>query len=94
MLRSIKVQPEAEEDLLRYLLWWATNHSTHEALEWHLIVQSQIRLIGSHPESYPPSRENEDFPYEIRDALIGRENVVVTGPFSLSKTIRLLFSAC
>lgn len=73
MLRSIKVQPEAEEDLLRNLLWWATNHSTQKgALEWHLIVQSQIRLIGSHSESYPPSRENEDFPYEIRDALIGK----------------------
>lgn len=72
MSRSIKLQPEAEEDLLRNQLWWATNHSTEQVLELHLVVQSQIRLIGSHPESYPLSRKNEDFPYEIRDALIGK----------------------
>ena len=72
MLLSIKLQPEAEDDILRNMLWWATNHSTDEALEWHLVVQRQISQISSNPESYPLSHENGDFPYEIRDALIGK----------------------
>ncbi len=72
MLLSIRLQPEAEDDILRNLLWWATNHSTDEALEWHLVVQRQISQISSNPESYPLSLENDAFPYEIRDALIGK----------------------
>ena len=69
---STKLQPEAEEDIFRNLLWWAQHHSTDEALEWHLVVQKQIKQISLNPESFPISIENDAFPYEIRDALIGK----------------------
>lgn len=71
MLLSTRLQPEAEEEILRNLLWWATNHSTEGTLEWQLVVQRQIRQLALNPENYPLSIENEVFPYEIRDALIG-----------------------
>ena len=72
MLLSIRLQPEAEEDILRNLLWWAQHHSTDEALEWHLVVQKQIRQISLNLDGYPLSIENDAYPYVIRDALIGK----------------------
>jgi plasmid stabilization system protein ParE len=61
----------ADEVLERNAAWWAAQHSVDQAVRWLITVNQQIKRIADAPESYGLSLENEDFPYEIREKLVG-----------------------
>jgi plasmid stabilization system protein ParE len=65
------ILPQAKEDVRRNAQWWAENHSSEQAARWLDTIQSQLESIVDFPESHALSTENDDFPYEIRDKLIG-----------------------
>lgn len=51
--------------------WWADHHSSEQAARWMDAIQSQLESIVEFPDSHSLSAENGDFPYEIRDKLLG-----------------------
>jgi len=51
--------------------WWAANRSTDAALRWHEGFLDRIDLLGDNPERFPLSREDETFPYEVRELHCG-----------------------
>lgn len=65
------ILPQAKADVLRNAEWWAHHHSSEQAARWLDTVQSQLETIVDFPESHSVSAENDDFPYEIRDKLLG-----------------------
>ena len=65
------VDNKAIEDIERNALWWAENHSPAEALRWYELAFSKIYSLDTMPMRHGLSRENIDFPYEIRDILFG-----------------------
>ncbi|MBL8820053.1 MAG: type II toxin-antitoxin system RelE/ParE family toxin [Planctomyces sp.] len=42
-----------------------------QALQWSDAIYDQIQTLTDFPESNSLSAENDDFPYEIRDKLVG-----------------------
>lgn len=71
MTFQIRVLPRAEADIERNAQWWADNHSVEQAARWFFTVREQLKTLRSFPESHGLSAENDDFPYEIRDKLVG-----------------------
>ena len=67
----VSILPNAKRDIDRNALWWAENHSVEQALEWSDAVSDQIESLAEFPESHGLSTENDVFPYEIRDKLLG-----------------------
>lgn len=67
----VEILPRAEEDLRRNSRWWAENHDAAQAVTWFRAVREQILGLKHFPESHGLSAENEKFPFEIRDRLIG-----------------------
>ena len=68
---SVSVLPQARRDIDRNAKWWAEHHSIDEAVRWTEAIYDQIATLADFPESHGLSPENGDFPYEIRDILLG-----------------------
>ena len=65
------ILPQAKADVLRNAEWWAHHHSSEQAAIWLDTIQSQLESLADFPESHSLSAENDEFPYEIRDKLLG-----------------------
>lgn len=65
------ILPQAKADVLRNAEWWEQHHSSEQAARWLDTIQSQLESIIEFPESHSLSAENADFPYAIRDKLVG-----------------------
>jgi hypothetical protein len=65
------ILPQAKADVQRNAEWWARHHSSEQAAIWLDTVQSQLESIAISPASHSLSVENSEFPYEIRDKLLG-----------------------
>ncbi|MBW3539817.1 MAG: type II toxin-antitoxin system RelE/ParE family toxin [Planctomycetes bacterium] len=68
---SVFILPQARRDIDRNADWWAEHHSAEEALRWSDAIYGQIATLAEFPQSHGLSAENDDFPYEIRDKLLG-----------------------
>ena len=68
---TVSILPQARQDIDRNADWWAEHHSVDEALRWTDAIYDQIATLTEFPESHSLSAENDDFPYEIRDMLLG-----------------------
>jgi plasmid stabilization system protein ParE len=68
---TVIISPRAENDIEHNARWWAEHHNAAEAAVWFYSVRRQILSLQNVPESHGLSNENDDFPYEIRDLLIG-----------------------
>ena len=68
---SVIILPRAEEDIERNARWWAQHHDAAQAADWLFTVRRQILALIELPERHGLSAENDDFPYEIREKLIG-----------------------
>lgn len=71
MIFRVAVLPQARRDIDRNADWWAGHHSVEQALRWSDAVYDQIETLAECPEGHGLSAENVDFPYEIRDKLLG-----------------------
>lgn len=71
MTFRILILPQAHLDINRNADWWADHYSIDQAERWADSVYDQIETLDRSPESYALSAENETFPFEIRDKLVG-----------------------
>ncbi len=71
MSYGLVILPQAKADVRRNAEWWAHHHCPEQAAIWLDTVQSQIESLIVFPESHSLSAENDEFPYEIRDKLLG-----------------------
>jgi len=67
----VTILPRAEADIERNASWWVARYSTQQAADWFWTVRDQLETLSESPESYGLSVENDLFPYEIRDKLVG-----------------------
>ena len=65
------ILPRAEADIEANARWWAEHHSVEQALHWFNAMHEQLRSLSLFPERNGHSAENDEFPYEIRDKLLG-----------------------
>jgi plasmid stabilization system protein ParE len=67
----LNVTATARDDITRNASWWAEHHSLDLALKWYDLVYEQLDEVLQLPESYSLSAENDVFPYELRESLVG-----------------------
>jgi hypothetical protein len=63
--------PQAEHDIYLSAQWWAEHHSQEQAQLWFDGIWSMIRALDDRPQQWPLARENDAFPYEIRERHFG-----------------------
>lgn len=63
--------PQARGDIDRNADWWAKHHSVEQALRWSDAIYDQLEALRDSPKSYSLAGENDEFPYEIRQKLVG-----------------------
>ena len=68
---SVRYTDQAAADLFRNAHWWAEHHSLDEALAWEAAMETQIATLAEHPTRHALAPENDDFPFEIHQKLIG-----------------------
>ena len=71
MSYEVVVTRLAERELDEAADWWAAHRSQEQAERWYNGFIEGIISLEDNPERCPLSRENEAFPYEIRDLLYG-----------------------
>lgn len=71
MTFRVIILPQAQRDIDRNADWWANHHSVEQAVRWSDTVYDQIETLADFPASNGLSAENNEFPYEIRDKLVG-----------------------
>ena len=71
MKHRLTILPQAQADVQRNAEWWAHHHSSEQAALWLDTIQFQLESIVDFPESHSLSAENDEFPFEIRDKLLG-----------------------
>ena len=94
MTFRVTITPQARGDIDRNSDWWAVHHSVDQALKWSDAIYDQIESLAEFPESHALSVENDDFPYEIRDKLVGLGDAAATGRSSQFKRTGCWFSLC
>ncbi len=71
MSRSVIILPRAKADLHDAAAWWAEHRSSEQALRWYEGFIDALESLADQPERHPPARENERFPYDIRELHYG-----------------------
>ena len=71
MTYRVVILPRAESDVESFARWWAEHHDSAQAEKWFDAIHQQLKLLSEFPEGYSLSAENDDFPYVIRDKLLG-----------------------
>lgn len=66
------VDPRVDRQLDDAYIWWAKNRSPEQAGRWYRGISTRIRALASTADRYGVARENDRFPYEVRQMLIGR----------------------
>ena len=69
--KHVVVTRAASTDLKRNSDWSASHHSQEQADRWLSVVESQFGTLSGMLESHPLSMENDQFPFEIREKLVG-----------------------
>ena len=65
------VMPEAHEGLLRNARWWAEHYSVKQAQRWYDGFSEAIEELPDRIYQYPLARENDAFPFELREMPYG-----------------------
>ena len=70
----VAVAEQAHRDIHRNAMWWGKHHSLDQAITWVDTVYEQLEGLRSMPEMHGVATENANFPFELREKLVG------TGP--------------
>ncbi len=65
------LQREAEEQIVASARWWAEHRSAEQAQRWYANILRAIDSLSADAGRYPLAREDEYFPYELRQMNFG-----------------------
>jgi plasmid stabilization system protein ParE len=69
MTHRVTFTSKANRELSEAALWWAANRSTEQAARWLEEIQAAIATLAENPERYPLAREEDLFPFPLRQLL-------------------------
>jgi plasmid stabilization system protein ParE len=71
MTFQVVITAQAAAELQAASVWWAENRDPHQAARWFAEFDEEIRGLAENPYRYAVAREDERFPYEIRQLNFG-----------------------
>ena len=80
----LNVTKQARDDITRNAAWWAETHSLDAALKWYDSVYEQLNKLLPFPGSHGLSAENDLFPYELREMLVGGKKRTYRAIFTIA----------
>ncbi|HQX49438.1 MAG TPA: type II toxin-antitoxin system RelE/ParE family toxin [Planctomycetaceae bacterium] len=80
----LNVTNQARDDITHNAAWWAETHSLDEALKWYDSVYEQLNELLAFPESHGLAAENDSFPYELREMLVGGKKRTYRAIFTIA----------
>jgi plasmid stabilization system protein ParE len=74
MSLPVILQREAEDQIVASARWWAEHRSVEQSERWFVGIIKAIDSLDKKASQYPLARENEHFPYELRQMNFGLGN--------------------
>ena len=74
MSLPVILQREAEDQIVASARWWVKHRSVEQAERWYAGILKAIDSLDKKASQYPLARENERFPYELRQMNFGLGN--------------------
>jgi plasmid stabilization system protein ParE len=71
MTWPVVITPEAQQNLREAAGWWARHRSAAQAQRWYDGFVEALDSLAEQPLRCPLARENESFPYELRELPYG-----------------------
>ena len=71
MTLPVYVHPRVQTFLDDNAQWWAEHHSAEQAEAWYDGFVEAIFSLEHHPEGRPLARENDAFPFKVRELYYG-----------------------
>ena len=71
MRLPVILQREAEEQIVASARWWAKRRSVEQAERWYADILGAIDSLANQAARHPLARENDDFPYDLRQMNFG-----------------------
>lgn len=71
MIYKLHVARRAEQDRDEAFQWYRTNYSESFAIDWYLGISQAIQTLANNPGRCGFARENDRFPFELRELLYG-----------------------
>lgn len=72
MTYRIRFTSKAKSELNQTAVWWAENRSLEQARSWLEGFEAAIQSLAENPEKHALAREDELFPFSLRQLLYGR----------------------
>lgn len=72
MTYKLHIAKRAEQDCDDTFEWYRRNYSESFAVRWYSTISKSIRDLIENPLRYGFARENDRFPFELRELLYGR----------------------
>ena len=73
MNRAVFLTNRAEQDRDQAYDWYRDNYSEEFAQRWYNGLQEKLLTLADHPHRCPIARENNLFPFEVREVLYGKQ---------------------
>ena len=91
MTSKLVITDRARDDITRNAAWWAERYSLEQVLTWYDSVYEQLDKLTTFPESHALARENDAFPYELREMLVGGKRRTYRAIFTIvNSDVRVL----
>ena len=71
MTKPVNLAKRAKAELHGNARWWAEHRSQQQAQRWHDGFIDALESLAENPERCPLARENDRFPYELRELHYG-----------------------
>ncbi len=71
MTKPVNLAKRAKAELHSNARWWAEHRSQRQAQRWHDGFIDALESLAENPERCPLARENDRFPYELRELHYG-----------------------
>ena len=91
MTYTLNITAQARDDITQNAGWWAEHYSLEEALSWYDSVYQQLDDLLGQPEANPLAGESDNFPFELREKLVGGRKRTYRAIFTIVDTeVRVL----
>ena len=71
MKYQVIVTARARTEFYKDALWWAEHRSLDQARRWLDGFEQALKSLSDSAEGFPAARENEDFPFDLRQLNYG-----------------------
>ena len=87
MTYQVVLTKRAEQDRDQAYNWYREHYSREFGIRWYNGLHEQLQLLANNPTRCPEARENDLFPFEVREVLYGKRRKNHRALFTIHKDL-------